>query len=95
MKGYSDHKLFICEDLPPEAHISGRAPSALHPSSPGDFGISEPASNSLSTSKSVDSSNVRSSSVGSEAQHVSIIALTISVAITAKDGDLALITLRI
>ena len=95
LKGYSDHKLFIREDLPPEARISRRASSVSRPGSPGEPGISEPASNSLSTSNSVDSSNVRSSNVvvcGS-----TCVALTtfVSVAITAEVGDLALIMLLI
>ena len=67
LKVYLDHKLFIREDLPPEACLSRRTPSV---SRPGEPGISEPASNSLSTSKSVDSSNVHSSNVVSVAQHV-------------------------
>ena len=65
LKGYSDHELFI--RVPPEARISRRAPSV---SRPGEPRISEPSGHSLSTSKSVNSFNERSSNAGSVAHHV-------------------------
>ena len=60
LKGYSDHKLFICEDLPPEARNARRSNSNSGPGSSGG---------NSSNTVSGKSSNMNSNSVESGSQN--------------------------